>query len=294
MSDEEERSRRPSDQPVDLVREREVFVRQFLRKGVEVTEALLEENREIREQLQRIREENARLRAQVASDDAIRDLLRKIEQLEAERRVLLVRSGELEQWTRQSEVRAREIEHELHDLANLYIASSHLHSTLSVRGVLKHLSELLQQLLGVDRWVIYLIDDLSDSAFPLISPGVPNAGPLVLGEGAIGLAMMTGVPRIKETTPLPAGSLEDPLVIIPLMVRDVCVGAIAIVALLPQKTEWAALDRALFEFLGSQVAIALIAANQYASVRGPRAALRGVAEQMASGTDERSGPVSAR
>src|SRR5688572_8746858 len=111
MSDDD-RDRRSSDHPADLTRERDQFVRQFLKKGVEVTESLLEENREIRDQLNRIREENARLRSQIASDDAIRDLLRKIEQLESERRSLLAKSDELAQWTKQSEVRAEEIEQE--------------------------------------------------------------------------------------------------------------------------------------------------------------------------------------
>ena len=90
----DERDRRDSEHPADLTREREAFVRQFLRKGVEVTESLLEENKEIREQISRIRDENTRLRAHVASDDAIRDLLRKIEQLEHERRSLLAKSDQ--------------------------------------------------------------------------------------------------------------------------------------------------------------------------------------------------------
>jgi hypothetical protein len=280
---DEDREQRTSDLPADLTREREAFVRQFLRKGVEVTEALLKENREMREQLQCLRDENARLRAQIASDDAIRDLLRKIEQLESERRALRLRSDELEQWTRQSEIRAGEIEQELHDLANLYIASSHLHGTLSVRGVVKRLSELLHQFMGAERWVLYLLDVPGEWAQPLVSMGLPDPAPLPAGEGPIGLAMSTGLARIKNTAPLPAGTLEDPLAVVPLMVRDVCVGAIAVVALLPQKEKWAAVDHALFEFLGPHTVAALMAANQCANANHPRAALQGIAAHLSAG-----------
>lgn len=280
MSDEE-RERRPSEHPVDLTREREQFVRQFLRKGVEVTESLLEENRELREQLQRLRDENARLRAQVASDDAIRDLLKKIEQLESERHALLARSDELDQRTRQNEVRTSEIEQELHDLANLYIASSHLHATLSVRGVVKHLGELLQQLMGGDAFAIYLLDREGQRARPLLSE---NLGPLedvpVNGESAVGVAIMTGVARIREEQPLPPGTLEDPLAIVPMTVRGTCVGVIVVASVLAQKERWAAVDHALFDFLGSHGGTALIAANQFASAPDPREALDGIERHL--------------
>jgi hypothetical protein len=281
MSDDD-RDRRSSDTPADLARERDQFVRQFLKKGVEVTESLLEENREIRDQLNRIREENARLRSQIASDDAIRDLLRKIEQLESERRSLLAKSDELAQWTKQSEHRAEEIEQELHDLANLYIASSHLHATLSVRGVAKHLSELLQQLMGAQRYAIYLLDRGGKLAKPLLVYGFDEVDPVHVGEGQIGLSMTTGIPRIRETVPLRSGTLADPLAIVPMMVREVCVGAIAVVSVLAQKEKWAAVDHALFEFLGSHAGAAMIAANQYTAATDPRAALEGIDRHLAA------------
>jgi hypothetical protein len=123
MSDEQEesqdRTERASDAPLDLVKERETFVRSFLKKGVEYTEALLRENLEIREELLSLRTENTRLRAQVASDDAIRDLLRTVDRLEQERNALLERSHQLEESRRRHEGRAAEIEQEVNDLANL-------------------------------------------------------------------------------------------------------------------------------------------------------------------------------
>lgn len=277
----DERDERTSDRPVDLSRERESFVRTFLKKGVELTEGLLEENKSIRAELAEAQREIARLRAQVASDDAIRDLIRKIESLETERNKLLERSTALEDATRRTEHRNVEVEQELHDLANLYIASSHLHSTLSVRGVVRHLKELLQQLVGAEKFVIYLMDPEGHVARPIAFDGYDADAlpPIRHGEGAIGEVFMTGVPRVHDAAG-PGGGLDNPIAVIPLMVRDKAVGAIAIVSLFTQKAMWAAVDRELFNLLGSHAAAALIAANLYADADGPLTALRGVDDRL--------------
>lgn len=284
MSDEEsekQRGQRTSDVPVDLTRERETFVRQFLRKGVELTETVLEENKTLHDKLNAAQREIAMLRAQVASDDAIRDLIKKIESLETERNKLLEKSTELEETTRQKETRNVEVEQELHDLANLYIASSHLHSTLSVRGVVKHLKELLQQLVGADIYAIYLMDGDGDVAHPLACDGIELSAlsPVTKGEGMVGEVLMTGIAKVSERWEQ-GGTLEEPLAAIPIMVRDQAVGAIAVATVFEQKEQWAAVDHELFKLLGSHAATALIAANLYADADGALVALSGVAGHL--------------
>ncbi|MBZ0118819.1 MAG: GAF domain-containing protein [Sandaracinaceae bacterium] len=280
MADDDERPARTSDVPVDLGRERESFVRTFLRKGVELTEGLLEENKSLQAQLAESQREIARLRAQVASDDAIRDLIRKIDSLERERNELLAKSTQLEQFTRQTEDRNYEVEQELHDLANLYIASSHLHSTLSVRGVVRHVKELLQQLVGSEKYGVFLLDEEGKTAIPIAFDGVAEGvlGPILPGEGPIGEVLMTGVPRVADR--VEGGSFEAPLAVIPLLLRDRPVGVIAIATVFRQKAVWAPVDHELFKLLGNQAAAALAAANLYAAQDGPMAALRGVHELL--------------
>src|SRR6185369_298710 len=104
------RGQRTSDAPVDLTQEREAFVRTFLKKGVELTEDLIKENEQLRAELSQQQMDNAGLRAQVASDDAIRRLLTTIEQLETEKRDLMARARELETATRRHQGRYAEIE----------------------------------------------------------------------------------------------------------------------------------------------------------------------------------------
>lgn len=277
----DEREKRSSEIPADLGRERESFVRQFLRKGVELTENLLEENKELHRKLAESQQQIARLMAQIASDDAIRDFVRTIDKLEDERKKLLEKSTELEDETRRTEHRNVEIEQELHDLANLYIASSHLHSTLSIRGVVKHLKELCQQLVGAEIYAIYLMQGDDTRAVPLACDGVDIATltPVIKGEGPVGDVLMTGVPRVIEHVQS-RGSLESPVAVIPLMVRDEAVGAIVIATVFEQKDVWAPVDHELFKLLGSHAATALIAANLYATAGGALPALDGVIDSL--------------
>lgn len=267
--------------PVDLSRERETFIRQFMSRGVEITESLLGENKALHLKLAELEDQNTRLRSQIASDDAIRDLIRKIDYLEVERKDLLNRSSQLEEVTRRSESHTQEVEQELHDLANLYIASSHLHSTLSVRGVLKHIKELLQQFVGAEIFAIYLLDSERTAAYPIGVGGADGAGvmPIIPGEGMVGEVLMTGVPRIAGRVQ-PAGTLEAPVAALPLMVRDISVGAIAIASVYEQKRVWEPVDHELFNLLGSHAATALIGANLYANAEGALPALGGLRDHL--------------
>jgi len=285
MSDE--RDERPSDAPADLGREREVLVRQFLRRGFEITESMLSENQALRDQLDRARDENTRLRSQLASNDAIRDLIGRIDMLEVERKELLVRSDELAETSREFERKSAEIETELHDLANLYIASSHLHSTLALRRVVRHLVELLQQLVGAERFGIYVVDPDGRHARAIHSEGLGTLPTVIVGEGAVGLVMAMRLARIEDG-PHPAGTLDSPVAAVPMLVRDVCVGAIVVTSVFAQKERWAGVDHEFLGLLGSHGGSALIAATLYADrfpdparLPAPREAARHLHEQLA-------------
>lgn len=277
---QEGRERRASDVPVDLAKERESFVRTFLRKGVELTEELLGENAELRKEVARLDRDNARLRAQLASDDAIRDLLRKIDELEAEKRALLDRSSELEASRREDEGRYARVEAELNDLANLYIASYQLHASLSLRRVVRHLKDTIGQLVGAHAFVIYVADPERRRVFPIRVENLDESAvqPIRIGEGIIGDVCLTGVERIRDARA--DGSLEDPVAVIPLLVEGRCIGVVAIVSMLEQKKHWASVDEELFKLLGEHGGTALIAANLYAGASSPDVALEGLFDNL--------------
>ncbi|MFT3769539.1 MAG: hypothetical protein QM820_29225 [Minicystis sp.] len=74
MTDMKVRQAAPSDcPPEDLKKERDAFIQQFFRKGAQFTEELLKENERLRERIADLEHENGKLRAHLASDEAIRD-----------------------------------------------------------------------------------------------------------------------------------------------------------------------------------------------------------------------------
>jgi GAF domain-containing protein len=266
----------------DLTRERESFVRNFLRKGVEFTEELIRENEDLRRHVQLLERDNTELRAQVKSDDAMRDVLRTIERLEQEKKNLLDRSSQLEQATRRYEGRYAAIEQELNDLANLYVASFQLHSTLKPPHVLQHIRELLAQLVGAECFVIYVIADDGKRAIPVGSEGVleNDLKPVYIGEGAIGSVCASGQSSVKQGNPLGRGSLDAPLAVIPMLVDGQTVGVIAIVRLLEQKEAWVQVDQELFHLLGTHAAAALLAAHMYQRETDLLSAIAGLGESL--------------
>lgn len=280
MSTRKPSHERVSDRP-DLRAERETFVRNFLHKGVELTEDLIRENRGLENQVQKYQEENIRLRAQLASNDAIRELLTTIESLQQERSGLLSRSDELEKQHEVTSERYSQVEQELNDLASLYVASFQLSATLSVRRVVRHICELLEQLVGAQSFVVYVVTADGKRAMPIGSRGKDKSKvlpPLSAEEGPIGDVCLTGVARVfSPDDPREPG---ESIALLPLVFDSDVVGVIAVDALLPHKRSWARVDEELFKLLSAHGATALIAANLYEKQLGPRAALRDVFEHM--------------
>src|SRR5262249_16952124 len=161
---------------------------QFFRKGAQFTEELLKENERLREQIADLEANNQKLRAHLASDEAIRDLLRKIEELESEKSELLSRSKAIKAATDEFSSRYYEIEGELANLANLYVATSQLHSAHSVRNVLRNLKELLAQLLGAQVFGVYLCSEDGQDLIAIASEGATTAeiGRIALPDGPLG------------------------------------------------------------------------------------------------------------
>ncbi len=275
MSDEAQSGggQRASDVPMDLVKERETFVRSFLKRGVELTEELLGENEELRAELERLREENLRLRAQVASDDAMRDFMTKVEALEAEKEKLLAQTDELREVNVHEVSRFAEVESELNDLANLYIAAYQLHASLSVRRVLRHVQDMLGQLMGAYAFAIYVVGSDGRTAELLAQENLDDEAlpPIEVGDGPAGVALLTGVAKIPET--IVPGTVEQPFAVVPLMVGDRAIGVVSIVTMLEQKQRWATVDSELFKLIGEHAGPALIAANLYAGAEGALSAL---------------------
>ncbi|MDB4992674.1 MAG: hypothetical protein JWM74_106, partial [Myxococcaceae bacterium] len=252
----------------DLRTKRDTFVNTFFKKGAELTDELLRENERLRRVQADLDSENAALKTQLRSDEAIRDLLRKIEHLERDKQFLLSTVHEQEAISTRFSSRFAEMEEELANMANLYVASYQLHSTLGLASVVRHLKELLAQLVGARAHAFYLASqpggtgsrdkgDPERELIPVASDGVaadrlprlavgPESDAKSGAEGVIERVFLTGVPFIREPADTPPD--EDlPAACVPMRIDDVVVGAIVVYSLLEQKQHFVPVDYELFK-----------------------------------------------
>jgi len=266
MTDTKGRSPTPTDRPPDdLKRERDAFIQQFFRKGAQFTEELLKENERLRERIVELETDNKQLRAHLANEDAIRDLLTKISDLEREKEELMNRSVRSLGGKDDFSGMFAEVERELANFANLYVGVSQLHSARSVRGVLRSIKELIAQLLGAAAFAVYLVADEGNELVAIASEGVTAAdvARVKADAGLVGAAFTSGELTFGSRRDLTKPSIEDPAAVVPLQLDGRVIGAIAIFGTLPQKTEFVPSDLELFKLLGAQAAPALVNARLF-------------------------------
>jgi hypothetical protein len=264
----------------DIKQQRDAFVQTFFKRGAELTEELIKENARLRAQITKLETDNAKLRTQLKSDHAIRDALRKIEQLETEKEKLLSQFSEHEEKTSRFTQRYVEVEDELANLANLYVATDQLHASLEPATVVRQIRELLAQLVGARVLAIYVADDAGKTLAAVASEGIDRealprikvgGGPGDAPAGSAALierVHLTGIPNVTEGS-LGKASMDHPAAVIPMRIDDRALGVIVVYSVLPQKERFVSVDFELFKLLGPHAATALASALLFAKCSGP-------------------------
>ncbi len=258
----------------DLESKREDFVETFFRKGAEFTSSLLAELQAVQEENERLRSDCAELRHHLKSEEAIRELLNKIEKLEQDKDSLQehVRT---ELKTREDyATRYSEVERELDTMANLYVALSQLHSKFRPSEMLGVIEQLLAQFVGAGSFVIYLRRHNGDS--PMLQPVHAYhcdsvAGTIEWNEGPIGEAAATQLHFVAEPEDRVPGM---PLACIPMVFGTDTVGVISIVKFFEQKSDFEDIDFEFFKLLAVHSASAIVAAGLMADAMGIDTALK--------------------
>jgi hypothetical protein len=258
---------RDSDRPLpELKKERDSFIHTFFTKGAQFTQELVNENTRLRGRLGELEQEAAKLRAQVASDDAIRELLKKIDALEREKGNLLSRFQQAEAASSRWVDQYTEVEGELANFANLYVASHQLHASLSFRTTVRQIKELLEQLVGSRIFAVYLATADDKTLVPIVCEGMgkPRRININPDDGGLGETFATGMTRV-ETGDLARGSLEHPLALVPMTHEHKVYGVFVVYATLEQKPRFLPVDFELFKLLGAHAAGALVCACLFAN-----------------------------
>jgi hypothetical protein len=267
----------PKDLP-DLAASKREFIETFFKRGAEFAEELMRDNERLRYRIAQLEQERHTLASADrpgSSGNALRELVTRIETLEAERDALSERFRGIEAESRDFHARYHDIERENNNLANLYVASYQLHSTMDLREVTQIILEILLNFVGAKTFAIQLVDDERGRLRTLAAEGVDRARVPegALADGRVGQALASGQRFIDESRLAARADLTLPSIVVPLRIRDKVVGAIVVWDLLVQKTALADVDYELFNLLAAHAAFALQGAKLHAELAGRTPAL---------------------
>jgi len=239
---------------------------QVFRKNAEFTQDVLKENEKLRFKVVQLEGEVSRLKDILNSHDPNAELRKKINELEQGISQMLDKFRQVEDENRTFAQRYIEIEEENNNLANLYIASYQLHSTLDFKDVLQIIMEIIINLIGAEEFGILLLDEKAKDLRAVSAEGIERDifPAFKLGSGIIGNVAQSGESYFKDKIPdIIKLDFHNPLVCIPLKIKDKIIGVIVVYKLLQQKKAFTSLDNELFTLLAGHAATAIFSSKLY-------------------------------
>lgn len=143
-------------------------------------------------------------------------------------------------------------------LQNLYVSSHRLHATLDPNEVLNTIKEIVINLVGGEKFGIWMLDDAESLAMSLLAhEGLEEGAELTPKEKQL-------AKKVLGSEAWYGGPEEVPLAVVPLRVDDRSVGLIVIRAIFGHKKVLGHLDQQILGLLSGQAATALTSARLYA------------------------------
>ena len=215
---------------------------------------LLSENGELRGLLTRLRTEN------LAVMDEAQRLRTELEGHRQKQFHLHHQVSEVERENRKHAEAFAQIEQQNANLANLYVASYQLASTIGRSNVLQAIQEIVANLIGSEEVAIYEVDETGTRLRRAWQFGIEDdsLASILIGQGTIGRAAAEGTMYVSPTG---TADSEGLTACIPLSVDGRLVGVVAIFRLLGHKPAIAEIDRNLFDLLAVHAATSLYLSN---------------------------------
>lgn len=246
-----------------ILKKAEEFL-QIFKKGEEFTKDLIKENERLRFKIAQLEEtiQNA------GNEEKIVLYEERIRLLDQEISSLSERYRKVEEENKDFVSKYLEVETENNNLANLYVASYQLHSTLDSNEVIRIVMEIIINLIGAERFAIFLIDEKANELVPVAAEGllVGEVPKIKLAEGIIGGVAKEGESYFAEKTGDTSGQNSDlrkPFVCIPLKIKEHVIGVISIYSLFVQKGVFSNIDYELFNLLAGHAATAIFSSRLY-------------------------------
>lgn len=238
------------------------YVYRVLDDTTSYVQALLGDNEGLRQLLGSMKDEKDQAEQQLLMIDG------ELKRVREEKSRLEQELAQIEGEKRQFSGRYIEVEQQNANLANLYVASFRLHSTLDREEVLTIIQEIIINLIGSEELAIFEADAAGAALRLIGSFGISEAPyrRVAFDQGLIGRVAATGTPYLADHEPDEEVRQSEPslTVCLPLRLGDSTTGAIAIFRLLPQKPGLEPLDYELFDLLGTHAAAALYCTGLHA------------------------------
>jgi hypothetical protein len=234
----------------------QAFLREFFAKGEQLVRELIADN--------------ARLRGALAAGEgeageaarSIDRLSRQVAELELECAELRRSAAGGADGGKGFRTRLDDLEREHYRLAAMYVAGSQFHLATTVEDVLRTLTEILLNFVGVGRFAVYVVDEERQTLFPLVREGgeVGELAELALpspaqgGQG--GLAEVTER-RARWTSDAPTGAEPGVLLQLPLFAGTRLVGLVRVERFLPQKQAFDDGDSGLLELVSEHAGVGI-------------------------------------
>ncbi|MEW6052232.1 MAG: GAF domain-containing protein [Nitrospirota bacterium] len=236
---------------------------QIFKRGEEFTKDLIKENERLRFRIAQLEESVEKS----GSEERTRLYEDRIKMLEDEINSLMERYRKTEEENKDFASKYVEVEAENNMLANLYVASYQLHSTLDFNEVLRIVIEIIINLIGAEKFAIFLMDEKTNELLPAAAEGLSlqDISKVKTGEGIIGKVAKEGESYFLEDITNAASeiSLSQPAVCIPLKIKEHVIGVISIYSLLIQKNAFSNIDYELFNLLAGHAATAIFSSRLY-------------------------------
>ncbi len=251
------------------------------------TEELLRENERLRFRVAGLTRELEQRAAEGATREQLARLEEDVRAVRKERDELIQRFRQVEAINREVGGRHQEIEAQNNQLANLYVASYQLHTTLNFAEVLDTIKEILINLVGAEGFGIYWVENRAGRIRRIADQGMSGSVPdeMRLERGPLRSAAEKGESYYANPLPDPAEvDAAHPIACVPLKIDGRPIGVIAIYRLLGQKSGFTSLDFELFTLLAGHAATALFSSKLYEKSERKLSNLQGFLDMLTAPT----------
>jgi GAF domain-containing protein len=157
----------------------------------------------------------------------------------------------------------RAVERDHDELTNLFVITQGLHSTLDRKKLHEVIRDVVLNLVGCEQVAHY--ERVGDALELTWSVGAERLAPRIVPWGAGGIGALAAKEEVYllDAARFETRRTDEPSAVVPLRFGEQTTGVLVLFGLLPQRSTYAELDRAIFELLSVQAAVALTSAAFY-------------------------------